>query len=118
MDDIWSDPAVEAAAATREYVKFTSVGDSVVGTITSIGKHLWKDGSVAVKFTFAEDDVPELTASQKLLLAALLELQPKPGERMKVELVAIDTNEGRTLKRWRVAVVAPDGVSRSVDQSS
>lgn len=114
---IWDDPEVVAAATQSGFVKFEKVDDSVSGTIASLSKHIWSDGTVAIKVEFTEPDCPTLTASQTLLKSALFQLKPGAGDELFVSLREISLQNGRTLKKFYVAVTRVDGQVDEIDQS-
>lgn len=96
----------EVTADSGDYVKFEKVGDTVVGTITSLGVKTWDDGSKAPQLGLDTDDGPKtLTAGQIRLKLALAEQRPDVGDRIRVELTDVEKRQGgRTLKHFRVDV--------------
>jgi hypothetical protein len=96
----------EIGADSGEYVKFDRIGDSVVGTITSLGVKTWDDGSKAPQLGLDTEDGPKtLTAGQVRLKLALAEQRPEVGDRIRVRLSDIEKRQGgRTLKHFEVDV--------------
>jgi hypothetical protein len=102
---IWDTP--EFAAGTGEFIKFSEVGDKVAGTVESIGKKTWDDGSVSPQIELVTDDgePKTLTAGQVRLKAALAEQRPEVGDHITVELTEIQKRPGgKTLKVFKVDV--------------
>ncbi len=108
--NFWNDPQILKAAVSGNYMKFSSPGDHVKGTIEVLGKHTWDDGSVAIQVRFVEPDVPTVTASQVMLQKGLFALKPLAGEVLEVELTDVERlPAGKTLKRFRITVTRADG---------
>lgn len=98
----WDDPEVKTAVARSSYAKFENPGDRVTGTVASVGRHDWPDGSFGIQIQFEEDDVPTVTASQVLLKQHLFALRPESGDALSIELMGVERSDGKTLKKWRV----------------
>jgi len=108
--NFWNDPQILSAAVSGNYMKFSSPGDRVKGTIGVLGKHTWDDGSVAIQIRFVEPDVPTVTASQVMLQKGLFALKPLAGDALDVELTDVERLPGgKTLKRFRITVTRADG---------
>jgi hypothetical protein len=101
----------EIGADSGDYVKFDKIGDTVVGTITSLGVKTWDDGSKAPQLGLDTDEGPKtLTAGQVRLKLALAEQRPEVGDRIRVELTDVEKRQGgRTLKHFRVDVQRAGG---------
>lgn len=102
VPSFWDDPEVKAAVARSSYAKFDKPGDRVTGTVTSVGRHDWSDGSFGIQIQFDEEDVPTVTASQVLLKQHLFELRPEPGDVLSIELTGVERSDSKTLKKWCV----------------
>lgn len=116
MPGFWDDPDVKVST---DWMKFDAVGDNVEGTIAKLGKKTWPDGSVGIEITFKEEDVPAVTASQVLLKTALFNLKPEAGDKVRIELGAVEKRPGgKTLKQFKVDLTrGSDGSTESVDQT-
>lgn len=109
--NFWDDPEVKAAVVRSAYAKFENVGDRVVGTVSTVGRHIWADGSLGIQIHFSGDDAPTVTASQVLLKQALFEVRPQAGDVLSIELIGVDRSDGKTLKKWRVERTRGDDVA-------
>lgn len=120
MSGFWNDPSVKPGGS--EYMRFEKVGDSIEGTVAKLGKRVFNEGTaderIAVELTFVEEDVPVLTAGQVLLMRALYEFKPEPGDWVKVTLSGIERKGNKTLKLFAVDVKRQDGSTQSVDQAA
>lgn len=98
---IYDDPDVRVGG---EYVKFENVGDSVVGTVLSVGKHTFEDGKVAIKLLIDTDEGEKtLTAGQIQLAAKLQEVRPIVGEIVSIKFTGVEKRTGgKTLKLFEV----------------
>jgi hypothetical protein len=101
MPSIYDDPEVRM---NSDYVKFENVGDSVTGTILSIGKHTFDDGKVAIKYLIATDDGDKtLTASQFQLKQKLMDVRPEVGDKVHIQHTGVlKLTGGKTLKEFDV----------------
>lgn len=100
----WDDPDLRAGG---EYKKFDNVGDTVTGQIVNIKKHVFDDGKVAPQLLLALQDGTETTVSagQIRLKIKLNELQPTPGDWIKITLTNVEKRAmGKTLKDFDVQV--------------
>ena len=81
MSDFWNE-----FQGADEYVKFEEHGDSVTGTVVSVGVKDWDDGSRSPQvFVEVEDGTVKcVTASQVMLKKALAEAKPTPGDLLRV----------------------------------
>lgn len=120
MSGFWNDPSVKPAGS--DYMKFEKVGDSIEGTVAKLGKRTFNEGTaderVAVEVTFVEEGVPVMTAGQVLLMRALYELQPEPGDFLRVTLTGIEKKGTKTLKLFSVDRKKADGTTDSVNQAA
>jgi hypothetical protein len=101
---VWDDPEL---AASGDYVKFETEGDSVTGDVVVIGKHTFPDGKVAAKVVIRDDDGEErtLTAGQVKLAQALREERPEVGDRIRIVFTEIEKRPGgKTMKHFKVEV--------------
>jgi len=106
MSSIWDDP--DFKPSDSEFVKFTNVGDSVAGHITSIGRKTWDDGSVSPQLDITDDQGEDkiLTAGQVRLKLALAEQRPEIGDHLSVTLTEVQRRPGgKTLKVFDVTVI-------------
>lgn len=107
-DNIWDDPDLRQSG---EYVTFNNPGDKVTGTVLSIRKHKFDDGSVAPQILLTDDSDGEertVTAGQIRLKAALAEKRPQVGDRISIELTQVEKRAGgKTLKHFDVTVTPP-----------
>jgi hypothetical protein len=100
----WDDPDVKVGG---DYVKFEKVGDGVAGTILSIRKHRFDDGSIVpqVLLRTDEDEEVTLTVGQIRLKVAFAEQRPEVGDHVTVTLTQVEKRAGgRTLKHFDVKV--------------
>jgi hypothetical protein len=107
---IWDDPEL---ANDSEYVTFENVGDEIVGTVQSVRKHTWADGTVCPKVNIVNDNGEEktVTAGQVRLKAELAVKRPEPGDRIKIKLTNVEKRAGgKTLKHFEV-LVHPGGAT-------
>ena len=120
MSGFWDDPTVKPQGS--EYMRFEKVNDQIEGTVAKLGKRVFNEGTAdartAVEVTFAEDDVPVMTAGQVLLMRALYDLRPEPGDRLKVRLAGVEKKGTKTLKLFAVDLTRKDGSTESVDQTA
>ncbi len=120
MTGFWDDPAVKPAGS--EFMKFEKVGDEVAGTIAKLGKRVFDEGTaserVVVEVTFVEEGVPVLTAGQVLLLRALFDFKPSPGDHLRVRLSGVEKKGNKTLKKFAVEVRRQGGPVESIDQNT
>lgn len=100
---LWDDPSMKIGG---DYVKFETVGDSVAGTLLSVGAHKWEDGSVSPKLLIDTGEGEKtVTAGQIRLKAALAEARPEAGDKIKITLTQIEKRQGgKTLKHFDVEV--------------
>ena len=105
---LWDDPSMKVGG---DYVKFEAVGDSVSGTLLSVGAHKWEDGSVSPKLLIDTGDGEKtVTAGQIRLKAALAEQRPEAGDKIKITLTQIEKRQGgKTLKHFDVQVQRGSG---------
>ena len=113
---LWDDPSMKVGG---DYVKFEAVGDSVAGTLISVGAHKWEDGSVSPKLLIDTGEGEKtVTAGQIRLKAALAEARPEAGDKIKITLTQIEKRQGgKTLKHFDVQVKragGADGVDSDV----
>ena len=104
MSSIWDDPALRGGG---DYVKFETVGDTIVGTVLDITVHMFDDGKRAPKLTLrtAAGD-RTLTAGQVQLGVKLAEARPEIGDTLTVTFTGIEKRAGgKTLKQFAVNVV-------------
>lgn len=102
---IWDNPEFKSEGSNT-YVNFKNIGDSVEGTVLSVGLQTWDDGSVAPKITIhTSEGERTLTAGQIRLKMALAEKRPEKGDHLAVKFVSIeDRGSGKTLKHFDVDV--------------
>jgi len=101
---VWDDPDM---MMVDDFVKFDEPGDSVVGEITGVRKHVWDDGNVCPQLFIRDDEGNErsLTAGQVQLKRRLAELRPNVGDRIKIVFTDIEKRTGgKTMKRFDVQV--------------
>ena len=105
---LWDDPSMKVGG---DYVKFEAVGDSVAGTLISVGAHKWEDGSVSPKLLIDTGEGEKtVTAGQIRLKAALAEARPEAGDKIKITLTQIEKRQGgKTLKHFDVQVKRAGG---------
>ena len=106
MSGFWDDESLRPAMG--EVMKFDTVGDTVTGTIKSLGKRVFEEGTPrerwVIEVVFNEDDARTVMAGQVLLKQALWEARPDVGDGLTIELVAVSNTAGKTLKKFPVAV--------------
>ena len=106
MSGFWDDESLRPAMG--EVMKFDTVGDTVTGTIKSLGKRVFEEGTPrerwVIEVVFNEDDARTVMAGQVLLKQALWEARPDVGDGLTIELVAVSNTAGKTLKKFQVAV--------------
>jgi hypothetical protein len=101
---VWDDPELQNDS---EYVTFDAVGDAVAGTVQSVRKHTWADGSSCPKVNIvtAEGVERTVTAGQVRLKAELASLRPEPGDHISIKLTEVEKRAGgKTLKHFEVKV--------------
>lgn len=105
---LWDDPSMKIGG---DYVKFEAVGDSVSGTLLSVGAHKWEDGSISPKLLIDTGNGEKtVTAGQIRLKAALAEQRPEAGDKIKITLTQIEKRQGgKTLKHFDVQVQRGSG---------
>jgi hypothetical protein len=94
---------------SKEFFKFEEVGDEIEGTVSGLDLKKWPDGGQTINVTFAEEDIPQLGASNIMLKQALFKLQPEIGEHLKVRFTGETTSGTKRMKRFFVAVTRSDG---------
>jgi len=101
---IWDNP--EFRADSGSYINFEKVGDSVEGSVVSVGLQTWKDGTIAPKIVInTREGERTLTAGQIRLKMALAEKRPEQGDFISVKFTAVeDRGGGKTLKHFDVEV--------------
>jgi uncharacterized protein YhfF len=101
MASIYDDPDVRIGG---DFIKFENVGDSVTGTVLSVGKHTFPDGKVAIKLIIDTDDGEKtLTAGQIQLAQKLQELRPEVGEIVSIKHTGVEKRAaGKTMKLFDV----------------
>ena len=96
MSGFWDDESLRPAMG--EVMKFDTVGDTVTGTIKSLGKRVFEEGTPrerwVIEVVFNEDDARTVMAGQVLL----------KQDGLTIELVAVSNTAGKTLKKFQVAV--------------
>ena len=102
---IWDNPEFKNEDRST-YVNFKNIGDSVEGTVLSVGLQTWEDGTVAPKITIhTSEGARTLTAGQIRLKMALAEKRPEQGDYISVRFISIeDRGGGKTLKHFNVDV--------------
>lgn len=119
MTGFWDDPSVNPSGSG--YMKINAVGDHIAGTIAKLGKRVFNEGTdeerVAIEVTFAEEDVPVMTAGQVRLRQALYHFKPAPGDWLSVTLSGVQKNGTKTMKLFAVELKRQDGSVESVDQN-
>ena len=102
---IWDNPEFKSEGSGT-YVNFKNIGDSVEGTVLSVGLQTWEDGTVALKITIhTSEGERTLTAGQIRLKMALADKRPEQGDYLSVRFVSIeDRGGGKTLKHFDVDV--------------
>ena len=81
-----------------DYIKFENVGDTITGTVLSVGAHRWDDGSVSPQVLLQTEDGEEktITAGQIRLKAALAEKRPEVGDTLTVTYADVKQPDGST----------------------
>ena len=101
---IWDNPEMKVGG---DYIKFDTVGDSITGTVLSIGAHRWDDGSVSPQILLETEEGEEktVTAGQIRLKAALAEERPEVGDKIFIKFTELEKRAGgKTLKHFEVKV--------------
>lgn len=115
----WDDEEVQKAATAGSYHKLNDVGDFCEGTITELAKRKFDEGTpkerTAIEVTF--DDESKLTAGQVKLIQVLVDLQPKVGDHLRVELGEVEKRGAKTLKHFIVTHTNAEGEAYTVDQT-
>lgn len=104
-DSIWDNPEMKVGG---DYIKFEEVGDTITGTVLSVGAHRWDDGSVSpqVLLQTADGEEKTITAGQIRLKAALAEKRPEVGDTLTVKYTELEKRAGgKTLKHFEVDVI-------------
>lgn len=119
MPGFWDDEEVKNAAAGGAYASLKDVGDEVDGEVASLTKRKFNEGKAdertAIEVAFK--DGPTLTAGQVLLMRALYDLRPEPGDHLRIQLAEVEKRGTKTLKKFRVDLKRASGESESVDQT-
>jgi hypothetical protein len=108
-DSIWDNPEMKVGG---DYIKFENVGDTITGTVLSVGAHKWDDGTVSpqVLLETPEGEEKTITAGQIRLKAALAEKRPEVGDTLTVTYTELEKRQGgKTLKHFAVDVVKGSG---------
>ena len=102
---IWDNPEFKSEGSSA-YVNFKNIGDSVEGTVMSVGLQTWDDGTVAPKIILHTGGGERtLTAGQIRLKMALADKRPEQGDYLTVKFISIeDRGGGKTLKHFDVDV--------------
>lgn len=101
---IWDNPEMKVGG---DYIKFDNVGDTITGTVLSVGAHKWDDGTVSpqVLLQTADGEEKTITAGQIRLKAALAEKRPEVGDTLTVTYTELEKRAGgKTLKHFDVKV--------------
>ena len=101
-DNIWDDPELQT---NDDFIKLEKVGDKAEGVILSISRKQWDDGSVSPQILLRCPDGAErtYTAGQTQAKVKLVELRPKVGDYVRVELMQVEKRGGgKTLKHIEV----------------
>jgi hypothetical protein len=104
MTGFWDDPDLKAGG---DYAHFDNAGDTITGQIVNIKKHVFDDGKVAPQLLLQLQDGSTMTVSagQIRLKIKLNELQPVPGDFIKITLTNVEKRAGgKTLKDFEVLV--------------
>lgn len=104
-NSIWDSPEMKVGG---DYIKFDNVGDTITGTVLSVGAHRWDDGTVSpqVLLETADGEEKTITAGQIRLKAALAEKRPEVGDKLTVTYTELEKRAGgKTLKHFDVQVV-------------
>lgn len=106
---VWDDPSI--APAEGDYIKFDKPGDTVTGTITSIGTHSWGDGKVSPQLTLQTDaGTRTWTVGQVNAVRQLTSLRPAVGWTITATLTEIAPRPGgKSLKVFQIDAAAPGG---------
>ena len=93
---------------TGEFITFANEGESITGTITSVGLHTWDDGKKSLQLGLEVDGESRvLTAGPIGLQIKLQELRPGVGDTLTVTYLGSEKRAGgKTLKKWDVKVGA------------
>jgi hypothetical protein len=102
---IWDNPEFKNEGSGA-YVNFKNIGDSVEGTVLSVGLQTWDDGTIAPKITLhTSEGERTLTAGQIRLKMALADKRPEQGDYLTIKFTSIeDRGGGKTLKHFDVGV--------------
>ena len=115
----WDDEEVQKAASSGSYHRFVDVGDVTEGEIAELGKRVFDEGKAsertAIEITFVDES--KLTAGQVKLMQTLVELRPRVGDKLRIELAEIEKRGAKTLKHFIVTVDGIDGVV-TIDQTA
>lgn len=100
---IWDDPELKM---NSDFVKFETPGDTIIGSILSIGKHTFPDGKKAPQILLDTDGGERtLTVGQFKLRELFDEQRPAVGDRIKVTYTEMERlTGGKTLKHFTLAV--------------
>ena len=104
MTSVWDDPTIRPSG---DYVRFETVGDTLVGDVIGLGIHEFPDGKRAAKLIVRDDEGEErtLTAGQVQLASKLAEARPEVGDRIKIVYTENEKRSGgKTLKHFDVSV--------------
>ena len=102
---IWDNPEFKSEGSGT-YVNFKNIGDSVEGTVVSVGLQTWDDGTIAPKIILHTSEGERiLTAGQTRLKMALADKRPEQGDHLAIKFTSIeDRGGGKTLKHFDVGV--------------
>ena len=112
---IWDNPELKSGG---DYFKFSEPGDSITGTVISIGVQQWEDGSKSPKITLTTENGEEkiVTAGQVRLKLALVEQRPEIGDKIKITFTDVEKRAGgKTLKNFEVLVKKGNGSAKPAE---
>ena len=104
----WDDPDLKTGG---DYFKFENPGDTITGTLISVGIHTWDDGSKSPQLRLeTEDGEKVVTAGQIRLKIALTEKRPEVGDKIKITYEGMEKRAGgKTIKNFDVQVQRVSG---------
>jgi hypothetical protein len=109
MPDIYDDPEITENALQQNQVRFEQVGDRVRGRVLSVEKVNSRFGPTLMYRLFDGNDERVVFAGSVNLKGQMLELRPRPGDVLDIELIELrKSNAGNDTKIYDVQLERAD----------
>jgi hypothetical protein len=109
MPDIYDDPDIKTASDFPDQVRFERVGDKVRGRVLTVEKINTRFGPT-LKYTLLNDkgDTISMLAGSVNLKGQMLELKPRMGDVIDVELIELRATANGTAKIYDIQIERGD----------